>query len=277
MQVVLARSAGFCWGVERAVRRARELASASDRPIYTEGPLIHNREMMEQLRAEGVLETDDPESVSDNVLLIRAHGVCPARRRLLSRLPARIVDATCPDVARIQGLIRKHARRGYTVIIHGDPGHAEVDGLLGYAEGRGRVVTSPEDVDRLPDLQRVCLVAQSTQFTVSYGRVADAVRRRFPGSVVLDTICRSTKNRQRELVAIAGRVDAIVVVGGAHSANTMRLVGLARTLRPTFHIQRSDQIQPAEFRSLKAVGLTAGASTPAFVIEKVRERLERIP
>lgn len=275
MKVILAQSAGFCWGVRRAVDKARQLARDA-RPVFTDGPLIHNRQMMDQLKAEGVRETDNPASLPDGILVVRAHGIPPDRRASLDKLPMTLEDATCPDVARIQKRIRDHARKGYSVVIFGDPGHAEVTGLLGYAEGRGLVVSHPADVAALPPMHPVCLVSQSTQLPVSYEEVARAIRKRFPDAVVLDTICKSTRNRQRELMDMAERVDALVVVGGAHSANTLRLVELARSLKPTFHIETCDQLSPAKLRGFKTVGLTAGASTPAFIIDEVRNALEKM-
>ncbi len=274
MKVLLARSAGFCWGVKRAVDKARSLASARAQPVYTDGPLIHNDQMMGQLRQEGIRECRDASALVGGTLMVRAHGIPPARRKRLRELPVALVDATCPDVAKIQGLIRKHTRRGYHVLIYGDEGHAEVEGLMGFAEGRGHVIGTPGDVARLPAFSPVCLVAQSTQFPEAFDAVVEAVRRRFPDAEILDTICKSTRDRQRELVEIAARVDAIVVVGGAHSANTVRLVELASTHKPTYHVQTADQLDPADFRDCKSVGLTAGASTPTFIIEDVRNALE---
>jgi (E)-4-hydroxy-3-methyl-but-2-enyl pyrophosphate reductase len=243
--------------------------------LYTDGPLIHNRQLMAQLRTEGIAEASDPAALEPRAaLMIRAHGIPPCRRAVLHALHADLIDATCPDVARIQGLIRRHARAGAHILIFGDPGHAEVVGLLGYAEGRGRVITAPDAVTDLPAWTRVCLVAQSTQFPDAYARVAEAVRGRFPGAVVLDTICASTRARQDELKAMARHVDALVVVGGAHSANTVRLTTLARSLRPTFAVETAAELRAEDFTGFKAVGLTAGASTPPFVIEAVRKRLE---
>jgi (E)-4-hydroxy-3-methyl-but-2-enyl pyrophosphate reductase len=274
MKVVLAQSAGFCRGVRRAVERAREEVRARGGPLYTDGPLIHNRQLMQQLRSEGIRETSDPAALDPGAaLMIRAHGIPPCRRACLQDLRADLIDATCPDVARIQGLIRRHARAGAHILIFGDPGHAEVVGLLGYAEGRGRVITAPDAVAELPGWERVCLVAQSTQFSDTFARVAEAVRARFPQAVILDTICASTRARQDELAAIARRVDALVVVGGAHSANTVRLTTLARRMRQTFAVETADALRAEDFAGFTAVGLTAGASTPPFVIEAVYKRL----
>ena len=274
MKVIVAKSAGFCWGVKRAVEKARGLLQEGPRPVHTDGPLIHNEQMLDQLCKEGILETSNPAALKDGTLLIRAHGISPERREMLNRLPVRLVDATCRDVGRIQGTIKKHARKGYHTIIFGDRGHAEVLGLLGCAQGRGFVVTTPAEVAALPAMDPVCVVAQSTQFPKHYQQIAEAARRRFPGALVLDTICEATRNRQADLVALAGTVDAIVVVGGQQSANTLRLVELARSLKPTFAIQKSDQLSREDFRSFRTLGLTAGASTPDFVIDEVRRKLE---
>jgi 4-hydroxy-3-methylbut-2-enyl diphosphate reductase len=187
-----------------------------------------------------------------------------------------LVDATCPDVARIQAAIRKYARRGYFTVIFGDPGHAEVTGLLGYTAGRGFVVTTPADVLALPDVSPVCLCAQSTQFPDDYEEIARVARTKFGDLVVLDTICDATKNRQRELQEIAAGVDAIVVVGSRQSANTLRLVELARRLKPTFHIQTREDLRKEDFRGYRTIGVTAGASTPDPVIQAVRRALEEM-
>ena len=135
MEVILAKSAGFCWGVSRAVNKARSLVGEGN--VYTDGPLIHNEEMMRRLEAEGIRESGAEPLIAGSKLLIRAHGIPPERREHLRSSDANIVDTTCPDVAKIQGLIRKHARLGYNIVIYGDKGHAEVTGLLGYAEGNG--------------------------------------------------------------------------------------------------------------------------------------------
>jgi 4-hydroxy-3-methylbut-2-enyl diphosphate reductase len=238
--------------------------------------MIHNAALMQALRKEGIEETSEPDKLTGGTLLVRAHGISPERRRALMRLPVKLADATCPDVAHIQGTIRKHARKGYAVIIFGDVGHAEVVGLLGFADNGGWVVSSPGEVAGLPDLDHVCLVSQSTQLPASYAAVATAVRGRFPHAVLLDTICESTKKRQSELEELATGVDAIVVVGDTNSANTGRLVELARSLRPTFAVQSAMEINPQAFRSYRSVAVTAGASTPDFILNSVRSALEAI-
>ncbi len=277
MRVLTAQSAGFCWGVQQAVDKARRLALETGGAVHTDGPLIHNEQMLACLRAEGIRETDDPAALRDGTLMIRAHGIPPSRRAWLAGLPVCLADATCRDVARIQGLIRKHAARGFHTVIFGDPEHAEVLGLLGFAEGRGHVVQSPKEVEALPaGLEPVCLVAQSTEFVDFYAAVAAAIRRRYPGAVVLDTICAATRERQAELGRLAREADAVVVVGGRASANTLRLVELARRDKPTFHVQTAADLDTAALRAFRTVALTAGASTPDFLIAEVRRALESV-
>jgi 4-hydroxy-3-methylbut-2-enyl diphosphate reductase len=233
--------------------------------------------MLEQLSQERVLETEAPENLRVGVLLIRAHGIPPERRAWLKTMQVPVFDATCPDVARIQGTIRSHARRGFHTIIFGEPDHPEVRGLLGFAEGHGHVVLTERDVAQLPpDLTPVCLVSQSTQFSGKFEKIAAAVRARYPDAEVADTICASTRRRQQELLDLAREVDAIVVVGGLHSANTMHLVELARELRPALHIQTAAEIDPAWFCNYRRVALTAGASTPDFVIREVEQKLRSL-
>lgn len=274
MKVITARSAGFCWGVSRAISKARDAVSAAPPVILTDGPLIHNKEMIERLRSEGINDVSDPDKAGGRPMMIRAHGISPKRRHFLKSLCEELIDATCPDVARIQGQIRKYVRKGFDIVIFGDAGHAEVEGLMGYAEGHGYVVGSPENVADLPELGAVCLVSQSTQFPEDYASIADSLRARFDDVEVLDTICEATKNRQREVEDLASKVDAIVVVGGAHSANTVRLMNQAASLRRAFHVQTASQLEARMFKDCSVVGLTAGASTPDFIIDEVRQKLE---
>jgi (E)-4-hydroxy-3-methyl-but-2-enyl pyrophosphate reductase len=277
MQVIVAKSAGFCWGVKRAIDKAQELARTSGKTVWTDGPLIHNPQMMERVRQANIIETDKPELLRDGILVIRAHGVPPERRKALEKLPIPLVNATCPDVAKIQGIIRAHVHRGFHVAIYGEPDHPEVQGLLGYADNRGHVLRNLEDARQLPLLSPLCLVSQSTQFVERFEAIAALLRERLPDLVAINTICASTRRRQEELREIAGQVDALVVVGGLRSANTLHLVELAASHRPTLHAQTEGDVNPEWFKGFRRVGLTAGASTPEFVIEAVRRKIEDLP
>jgi len=188
-------------------------------------------------------------------------------------------DATCPDVGIIAGKIKQHSRKGYATVVFGDPDHPEVIGLMGYAEGKGHVVQSMADVEALPPLgPLVCMVSQSTMFTHEFEALASRLRQQYPDAVVIDTICGATKERQSDLVKLVEQgAEAIVVIGGHHSANTRKLAKLATLQgKPTFHIETAKDLDPEAFRSYKVVGVTAGASTPDFIIDEVCSILEGI-
>lgn len=289
MKVIRAQSAGFCWGVERAIDIARDFASKGRNPVYTDGPLIHNSQMMERLQAEGIREVGDyqsssklsidKESETNAVLVVRAHGISPERRKYLKSIGIDFKDATCPDVGIVAGKIRMHARKGYSTVIFGDEKHPEVIGLMGYTEGRGHPVRSHEDIDALPDLgDKVVMVSQTTMFTDDFHGLADHLKKRFPEALIFDTICGATKDRQGDIAVLFDQgVEAFVVIGGHHSANTCKLAMLARkTGLPTYHIETVKEIDEAEMSRYGTVGVTAGASTPEFLISKVCNHLAGI-
>ncbi len=290
MKVLRAKSAGFCFGVERAIHIATTCTENGTRTVFTDGPLIHNSQMMELLKKSGVKEigdyasekdiVDDVNSDKNAMLVIRAHGVSPERRQYLKSLGLSCKDATCPDVGKIAGTIKIHALKGYTVIIVGDPKHPEVIGLLGYAhDGKGFIIRNKEDVDNLKDIQGdICVVSQSTMFPDDFSKLAEYLKVRFPQTKIVDTICGATKARQSEVVHLAENgAKAIVVIGGKHSANTVKLALLVeRTGLPCFHIETIKELNIEEISKYETVGVTAGASTPAFLIDEVCKKLESL-
>jgi len=289
MKVIRAKSAGFCWGVERAIDIAREFAVTAQRPVYTDGPLIHNRQMMEKLLAEGINEVGDYQSKSDialdadkkenAVMVVRAHGISPERRGYLKNLGLDFKDATCPDVGIIAGKIRIHAKKGYTTVIFGDPKHPEVIGLMGYTEGSGHVIKTQADIDALPLLgDKVCMVSQSTMFTDEFGRLSAYLKEKYPNALVFDTICGATKERQSDVLVLAQEgAQAIVVIGGRHSANTVKLAALVEKQGlPCFHVETAAELDLGQLRKYQVVGVTAGASTPGFLIDEVCQQLEEL-
>lgn len=287
MKVIRAKSAGFCWGVERAIQVAREEARGGQKTVFTDGPLIHNSQMMSALGKEDIREVGDYKSDSkldlpqenekESVVVVRAHGVSPERRKYLQNLGLPFRDGTCPDVGIIAGKIKAHAERGYDVVIFGDPQHPEVSGLLGYAKDRGHVITNGEDLNKLPTFESgVVMVSQSTMFTHEFQNLSLQLSKKYPELVILDTICGATKERQSDLVQLVNDgSDVIVVIGGKHSANTRKLAKLASSYdKPTFHIETAEDIEKESFKEFKCVGVTAGASTPEFIIRSVCEKLE---
>ncbi|MCE5272472.1 4-hydroxy-3-methylbut-2-enyl diphosphate reductase [bacterium] len=278
MKVLLAETAGFCKGVRRAMNMVLERSEHDSRGIYTDGPLIHNPQTIEMLERRGVrvLSRGDAPGQGDTVV-IRSHGVPPERREQLNALGVSLCDATCPDVARIQGLIRRHVRQGFEAIIVGDKNHAEVLGLEGYAEGHGHVVSGAEEVEGLPAADKVCVVAQSTLYPETFTAVTARVRQRWPEAVILDTICPSTYHRQEELQRLALTAEAVVVVGGKNSANTQRLAQISAGLgTPTFHVETAEELDSEHLKRYRSVAVTAGASTPNWIIMQAVEKLRGI-
>ncbi len=288
MKVIRAKSAGFCWGVERAIQVAREESQGGSRTVYTDGPLIHNRQMMDALSKDDIQEVGDYQSKNDinlqdteekeSVVVVRAHGISPQRRDYLKGLGLPFRDGTCPDVGIIAGKVKSHSEKGYQIVIFGDPEHPEVIGLMGYAHGKAHVIMSENDISRLPDLgDKVAMVSQSTMFTHEFKHLSGMLAEKYPEMLIFDTICGATKERQSDLVDLVKEgADAIVVIGGKHSANTRKLAKLAASHEcPTFHIETAEDIVRADFANFKTVGVTAGASTPEFIIRKICRCLEQ--
>ena len=273
--------------MERAIDIAREYASKGRSPVYTDGPLIHNRQMMEVLTKEGIREVGDYSSQAElnvkkeeqSVMVVRAHGISPDRRKYLKNLGMEFRDATCPDVGIIAGKVRMYAKKGYVTVIFGDPKHPEVIGLLGYAEAGGHVIASHEDIAALPALgEKVCMVSQSTMFTDEFQNLAADLKSRYPKVEIFDTICGATKDRQSDVVELAKQgCQAIIVIGGRHSANTVKLAKLVELQGlPCYHVETAAELDFSQLQRYQTVGVTAGASTPAFLIDEVCVKLEAL-
>lgn len=274
MKIILAETAGFCMGVRRALTRTLEAASnpGTERPIVTDGPLIHNRQVLDVLERKGVRTRDGDES--GGTVLIRAHGVSPQKKRDLKRDYDTVIDATCPHVTRVQKIAQEYTRKGYHCLIVGDPGHAEVEGVLSYAGKNGTVVQDPEEVEHLPDMEKVVVVAQTTQDESVFEEVVWLLRDKYEKCEVFDTICRATHKRQAEARSLAEKVDAMIVVGGYNSANTRRLADICSgTGTPTYHIETEDELPLSDLLGCDRIGVTAGASTANWMIRRVMGRL----
>jgi 4-hydroxy-3-methylbut-2-enyl diphosphate reductase len=208
------------------------------------------------------------------VLIIRAHGIAPAERKKIKESGIKIIDATCPKVGYVQAIIKKHTALNYTVIIVGDKEHPEVDGLLGYTSGHGFTVATVQEVEELPALEKVCIVAQTTQDIDNYSKIIEKIKAVYPTAVVFDTICSSTEQRQAEVIDMACAMDAIFIVGGKNSANTRRLADLARRQRTAaFHIETADELSIIDIEPYNRIGISAGASTPNWIINRVMDKV----
>ena len=274
--VTVAKSAGFCPGVKRAIDKVLELEAAGKKPVYTIGPLIHNKQVTDMLAAKQITAIDRPQDAADKsgVLVIRAHGITPQFQQEVKSCGMEVVDATCPLVKHAQNIIAKFAEQGYHTVIVGDSGHAEVIGLLGYTQGRGVVVSGPEEAARLPHFGKVNVVSQTTQKESVFYETAEEVKKHADVCQISNTICQPTKDRQKETIELAKSADLVIVVGGRHSANTARLALLCKGLAPAvLHVETEEELEPAPVQRAKKIFITAGASTPNWVIDRVAARV----
>lgn len=273
-------------GVRRAVEMVLDVPGKHGTPIFTYGPLIHNPQVLNLLKEKGIsvindipLQTDGEDiSETRGTVLIRAHGVPPQIKENLKKAGFTVIDATCPRVIKVQTIIKKHAGKGYETIIIGDGDHPEVIGLLGYAGKKGHVAGSLEDLESLPAFENAIIVAQTTQNTLFFEAVKKWVSRHFPRYKIFDTICDSTEKRQAEVKQLAESVDALIVVGGHNSGNTQRLAEIAKQAGKTsFHIETESELDMESLRSARHIGITAGASTPSWIIKRIYRTLETLP
>jgi len=279
VQITVAKSAGFCPGVKNAIDKVLELAKDRKRTIYTLGPLIHNKQVIETLEEKNIHAVSSAADINEKhaILVIRAHGISPDEEARIRALDLEVVDATCPLVKHVQENIRAHAGKGYSTIIVGDKDHAEVTGLMGYTEGRGYVVSGPEEVKDLPHLEKANIVAQTTQESDVFLAAAGEARKIAGELAVSNTICNPTRQRQKETAEFSKNSDLVIVVGGKNSANTARLFQICERLaKKAVHIEREDELKESFFEGVSTIFITAGASTPTWMTEKVLEKAREL-
>ena len=271
MKVTRAKCAGACYGVQRALNMAFDTVSEGSRAV-TLGPLIHNPQVVAQLAERGIRAVESPEQAVEGSVIIRSHGVTPQVRREIEARGLPVVDATCPHVARAQKAAAKRARECGRVVVVGEAGHPEVEGLVAYArEAGGEVLVAGRAAD-VPTslLGKVGVVVQTTQTREAFEEVLAALHDRGVECVVKDTVCLATRERQESAAALAREVDAMVVIGGRNSSNTTRLAEICSSVcGNTHHIERASELDPAWFDQCTEVGITAGASTPEDQIAAV--------
>lgn len=278
MQVLIADEYGFCFGVERAVEMVEEALSEGD-TVRTLGPLIHNDQEMARLATHGVSTINAPVQIQrGETAVIRAHGVTPQVEAELREKASKVVDATCPFVTKVQKLASRAAAQDRHVVVVGNPEHPEMIGVFGYAPEHSFIVRDADEVKNLPQLKNPLVVSQTTIKLKNFLDVAEAVKAKAIGETqIVNTICSATRDRQDAARALAGEVDAFYIIGGRHSSNSRKLVAVCLEQCPkSFLIETEDEINPEDLRGAKRVGLTAGASTPNWLIERVSERLKEI-
>ena len=284
MEVIRAKTAGFCFGVKRAVDTVYEqLEKASESTtIYTYGPIIHNEEVVKDMKQKGVIVLQSEaelDALTEGTVIIRSHGVENAIYDKLNAKGIKIVDATCPFVKKIHNIVQKESINGNYIIIVGNPQHPEVEGIRGWAGIKAVVVQTKEDIDKLiiPENEKVCVVSQTTFNYNKFKELVEIILKKSYDVSVLNTICNATKERQTEAQRIAEEVDAMIVIGDKHSSNTQKLFEICKNAcKDTYYIQTLDDLDMNQLGSVETVGITAGASTPNNIIEEVQNNVRII-
>lgn len=273
MKVIVAKTAGFCFGVERAIDIAFKIAREKRRGVYTLGPIIHNPQVVEKLKEEGIIPIEKIETKKDiSALIIRTHGIPLDLSKQIALRGYEAIDATCPFVKKAQYYAKLLSEEGYQVVILGEKNHPEVQSLMSYANNQAIVVNDNAPLPRLKN--KVGLVVQTTQPLDALKKVLSAVVQQTKEIKVYNTICNSTALRLKETETLSHKVDVMFVVGGKNSANTTQLTVLCRSLSvPTHHIETSSEIKEEWLTGAKKIGITAGASTPKWIIEEVEKRI----
>ncbi len=280
MKVRLAETAGFCFGVRRAVDTVYEqVEKCKGEKIYTYGPIIHNEEVVKDLQSKGVEVLYTPEelkALQEGTVIIRSHGVAKDVYKILEERGIKCVDATCPFVKKIHKIVEKESTEGKYIIIIGDEKHPEVQGIMGWAKDKVSVVKTEEEARRcvIPADTKVCIVAQTTFNYNKFKYLVEIFSKKSYDITVLNTICSATKERQKEAESIAREVDAMIVIGDKHSSNTQKLFEIcSNACNNTYYIQTLEDLNMSQLKSVKTVGITAGASTPKKIIEEVQSNV----
>jgi (E)-4-hydroxy-3-methyl-but-2-enyl pyrophosphate reductase len=276
MQVLLADEYGFCFGVERAVEMVEDAIEQGD-TVRSLGPLIHNDQEMQRLGVHGVTTINEPVQIGrGETAVIRAHGVTPDVQRELEEKASKVVDATCPFVTRVQKLAARAAAEDRHVVIVGSPDHPEMIGVKGYAPDHAFVIRDETEVASLPWLRHPLVVSQTTIKAKTFFDTAEAVKSRTDDDVqIVNTICSATRDRQDAARALAGMVDAFYIIGGRHSSNSVKLLAVCKEqCEKSFLIETEDEINDDDLAGVERVGVTAGASTPDWLIQRVVTHLE---
>jgi 4-hydroxy-3-methylbut-2-enyl diphosphate reductase len=277
MDVKIARTAGFCWGVRRTVDKVMGVAETAGHGVVTLGPIIHNPQAVERMREKGVgMVSAVAEVAEGTTVVVRTHGAVKTELDAARARGLEVVDGTCPYVKYPQVVAQRLSRAGYHVVIVGDEKHAEVKGVVSYVEGPYTVARPGGPIPAIPD-RKVAVIAQTTCIGAEFERVVGALALRHKEVRAVNTICSDTDERQDDARQLASQVDAVVVVGGKNSANTRHLAEICRGIQPrTWHVETEEELQPEWFQGCRVVGVSAGASTPDWVIEGVAGRLRSL-
>jgi len=283
LEVICAKTAGFCFGVKRAVDTVfKQIEEHKGDKIYTYGPIIHNGEVIKELEERGVIiihSKEELEEVNEGVVIIRSHGVGKSIYDLLEEKNVKVVDATCPDVKKIHRIVQEESENGNAIIIVGNSNHPEVQGIEGWITSESLVVEEAKDIEKMCSLthQKCIIVVQTTFNLEKFKDLVEIIKKKGYDISVLNTICDATSKRQEEARKIAGQADAMIVIGDKNSSNTQKLYEICQNAcKATYYIQTLEDLEFDQLESVKTVGITAGASTPNTIIEEVQNSVRII-
>ena len=275
-KVIRADEMGFCMGVERAVAIVQDIVDQkTDQKAATLGPIIHNQQIVDKFTAQGISAVDSINDIEEGKVVIRAHGIPLAERKELEAKNIEIIDGTCPKVIASHNVVHKYSSQGYHVVIVGDRNHGEIRGLAGYADDFD-IIENPEEAEKLTLPAKTMVISQTTIKEKEFDSVCRVILKKNPEVIIHNSICSATNNRQAAVRSLAERADAIIVIGGKNSANTQRLYLTVKEIgKPCWHISGADEL-PEEVTDYDIIGLTAGASTPDWIVDDVERKLEEL-
>jgi 4-hydroxy-3-methylbut-2-enyl diphosphate reductase len=275
MKIELARGAGFCFGVKRAVNIALKTVREVDPPVYTIGPIIHNPQVVEKLRQQGIIPVAEITDLPPGTVIIRSHGIHPDLLQQIKESGHRVIDATCPFVRRAQNYAEQLNKEGFKTVIVGKKDHPEVEGLLGHSGQKAVVVYNSSDLKQLGGQGRIGVIAQTTTPFSQFQQVVLKLLEKTKELRVYNTTCSSTEKRQKETANLARRADLMLIMGGKNSANTSRLAELCKQIgTETHHIETAAELLPEWLKGKSLVGVSTGTSTPHWVIDRLIRELK---
>jgi len=275
MEIIKVKEAGFCFGVKRAIDLAFEAVKKEKNHVYTLGPLIHNPQVCEELRKQGIIEAKNLSEIKSGVVILRSHGVPPKLYHEIANAGLKIIDAVCPSVKKVQLLAHELKEQDYEVVVIGERNHPEVMSIIGTLEGDTIVVEGPEEAEKLKLNSKIGIIAQTTQTFDNFKKVIEVLLHKVKELKINNTICKAVENIQKHSLEVAKQVDLMLVIGGRNSANTTRLFQLCQAnVTHAYHIEIPDEIDKNWLKGVKKIGITGGTSTPKWLIEQVVDKLK---
>ncbi len=275
MDIIVAKNAGFCFGVDRAVKITKEELRKDKTDIYSYGPLIHNPQAVEKLKGKGLNTVDEFESIQKGRIIVRSHGIPKSIQDSIINSGLELIDCTCPYVIAVHKKVNEYSSKGYDIVIVGDKNHPEVIGINGWCEDKAYIINSQDDANSLPEFKKVCVVSQTTNRLDKFVDLSKIVEEKSEEVVLFNTICNATKLRQEAAEELAQEVDAMIVLGGKESSNTIKLAEISKKFcKDVYHVETIDELDFNVLQNLNKIGITAGASTPDWIIKEAVKVME---